>query len=47
MHIKDPGFNAENLKDWKIKGSKKDVSITKSNSSDNMLTINNPKKMLN
>ncbi|WP_275540392.1 endo-alpha-N-acetylgalactosaminidase family protein [Mammaliicoccus sciuri] len=44
MHIKDPGFNAENLKDWKIKGSKKAVSITKSNSSDNMLMINNPKK---
>nr|WP_317852870.1 endo-alpha-N-acetylgalactosaminidase family protein [Mammaliicoccus sp. Marseille-Q6498] len=44
MHIKDPGFNSKSLKDWKLEGNKDDVSIIKSNSSNEMLTFNNTSK---
>lgn len=44
MHIKDPGFNTQSIKDWKVTGNKQDATIVKSNSSNEMLTLNNKTK---
>ncbi|KQL18018.1 endo-alpha-N-acetylgalactosaminidase family protein [Cytobacillus solani] len=44
MHLVDTGFNSNSLKDWKVKGDSKAVTITKSEGNNNMLTISNNKK---
>jgi len=44
MNLVDTGFNSASLDNWKIEGDKKAVKITKSEGSNNMLTIADNKK---